>query len=108
MNGNYLEQRIEPGPDSPSQESFVDEAGRLDGGRNRGVFFSAAGRIFCCLSSLLLLLVWPGSDWIGLLVLSQALFTAAYLLKSTAAGSAAKSSGASGPISLAQGEDHAH
>lgn len=107
MNGTYLEQQTDLTQSATSPAPFMDEGARLDGGGS-GRFFSAVTRVFCCLSMLLLLLIWPTSDWIGLLVLSQALFSAAYLLKSTSKVPSTEPSAARGTISLAQGEDHAH
>lgn len=95
MNGSYLKRQIEVAQDASLPGS-------------PGGFWSAVPRIFCCFSMLLLLVIWPSSDWIGLLVLSQALFAAAHLLKNTSTGSSSKSSAANGPITLAGGEDHAH
>lgn len=110
MNGSYLKQQVEAAQDAtlPATKLFIEDTARLDASSSSGAFWRAVPRISCCLSMLLLLLIWPSSDWIGLLVLSQALFAAAHLLKNSSTGSSTKSSATSGPISLAQGEDHAH
>lgn len=109
MTGNYLEQQSEAAQNatSPGTRIFSDETARLEGGSNAGAFWSAVPRIFCCLSMLSLLLIWPSSDWIGLLALSQALLAAAYLLKSTSPAPVRQTSTTRGPVSLARGEDHA-
>ena len=110
MSGSYIKQQIEvaQGVALPATKVFVDDTARLGAGSNSGALWNAVPRIFCCFSMLLLLVIWPSSDWIGLLVLSQALFAAAHLLKSTSAGSSPKPSAASEPISLMRGDDHAH
>jgi hypothetical protein len=105
MSGDYLERQSEQAQNVT--ESFAGGAAHANA-RGRGwIFFRAVSSLFCGVWFALLLLVWPSSDWIGLLVLSQALLAAAYLLKSSSTGSG-KASPEGGLISLAQGEDHAH
>lgn len=105
MSRDYMEQETESSQDVGS--SLASGAAHLNAGSSGGKFFRVLQRLFCGLWISLFLVLWPSSDWIGLLVLSQALLAAAYLLKSSSAHSAAKSAGG-GPISLASGEDHAH
>lgn len=108
MADDYLERQTEAVQDegSPSAATFGGD-GR-DDRRSAGTFLCLVRRLLCGLWISLLLVLWPSSDWIGLLVLSQALLAAAYLLKHSSERSMAKASSESGPMKLARGGDHAH
>lgn len=69
---------------------------------------STVSRLLCGLWFSLLLMVWPSSDWIGLLALSQALLAAACLLKSPSDRAGATPAASGGQVAIEQGENHAH
>jgi hypothetical protein len=64
-------------------------------------------RLLCGLWLSFLLFMWPSSDWIGLLILSQALLAAAWLLKSSRTGSNGDSVANARPTEEF-GEDYEH
>jgi hypothetical protein len=65
----------------------------------------AVNRLWWSLWFLLLPMLWPSSDWVGLIILSQALFVAAKLIKPTNAKTNSATLPDSAVIGLEQGED---
>ncbi len=65
----------------------------------------AVSRLWWSLWFLLLPLLWPSSDWVGLIILSQAFFVAAKLIRPTNTKANSASSPVSAVIGMEQGED---
>jgi len=67
----------------------------------------AVNRLLLSLWVLLLPLVWPGSDWIGLIILSQALLVAANLIRPNTTNSSAAALPDGAVLKLNHGEESA-
>jgi hypothetical protein len=65
----------------------------------------AVNRLLWSIWFMLLPLIWPSSDWIGLVILSQAFFVAAKLIQPNLAEANSTASAATQVINMKQGED---
>ena len=65
----------------------------------------AVNRLWWSLWLLLLPLIWPSSDWIGLIILSQAFFVAAKLIQPTIEKTKSAASPVNAVMSMERGED---
>jgi len=73
-----------------------------------GMGARAVNRLLWSLWLLLLPLIWPSKDWVGLLILSQAFFVAAKLIQPAIAETNSAASPAAAVIGMRQGENCAH
>jgi hypothetical protein len=85
--------------------SAGDEDGQLVACSKIGTGARAVNRLLWSLGLLLLPLLWPCSDWIGLLILSQAFFVAAKLIQPAIVETNSTASPATAVISMRHGED---
>lgn len=105
MNSNRFNRSFEPADDDEIPNGRVDDAmahSKISEGAR------AVNRLLWSFLLLLLPLIWNCSDWIGLLILSQALFVAAKLIQPSVARAKSSTSPAHGVLVIHEGEDCAH
>lgn len=88
-----------------SDQPGGDPAANLMAGSVIGAGARAIDRLLWSLWLSLLLVIWPSSDWIGLLILSQAFFVAAKLLQTSSVKTQPAASSSRALIGMEQGED---
>jgi hypothetical protein len=85
----------------PASQDMKGSAARLIERTGIGAGTRIMNRLFLGIWISLLVAIWPSSDWIGLLVLSQALLAAARLLRNSATGAGPAHSASNGAMSNA-------
>jgi hypothetical protein len=88
----------------PASQKIKGSAARLVERTGIGAGTRIMNRLFLGIWISLLVVLWPSSDWIGLLVLSQALLAAARLLRNSASNAGSAHSVDNGAISVVVSE----
>lgn len=102
MISDRFNQTFEPAADDEIPDYRVDDAmahSRIGEGAR------AVNRLLSTFWLLLLPLIWASSDWVGLLILSQAFFIAAKLIQPNIAGAKPAASAAQAVLAIQEGED---
>ena len=99
MNPDHFE------PNSETADEYAEAAAHSVASSKIGEGARAVNRLWWSLWLLLLPLIWPSSDWVGLIIMSQAYFVAAKLIQRPAANTQPAASPVNELISMERGED---
>jgi hypothetical protein len=106
MNQNHLNRKPAMDDDAENDAWHDDDMDVHHAAHSKiGVGARAINRLLWSLWFLLLPFVWPSSDWIGLLILSQAFFVAAKLLQPAVTNANSAASPANAVLTMEEGED---
>jgi hypothetical protein len=98
---NFISDDEEESASRHADDSAVHVAARTKIGEGT----RAINRLLLSLWLLLIPMIWPSSDWIGLLILSQAFFVAAKLIQPTIPKANSAASPAGEVVNMDRGED---
>jgi len=105
MNQNYFDQNSESTGEPEYAVRNENTAAHTAAHSKIGDGARAVNRLWWSLWFLLLPLIWRSSDWIGLIILSQAFFVAAKLIQPAIAKSNSASSSVNAVMGIERGED---
>jgi hypothetical protein len=105
MNPDDFDRRSVIADDDEHEQRQEDSAADSTERSKIGEGPRAVSRLWWSLWFLMLPLLWPSSDWVGLIILSQAFFVAAKLIQPSNAKTNSAASPVSAVIGMEQGED---
>jgi hypothetical protein len=105
MNPDDLDRRSGIADEDEHEKRKEDSAADSMERSKIGAGTRAVSRLWWSLWFLLLPFLWPSSDWVGLIILSQAFFVAAKLIKPSNAKANSAGSPVSTVIGMERGED---
>jgi len=105
MRPDHFDQNAESAVGLEHVEEHGDAAGHSAARSKIGEGARAVSRLWWSLWLLLVPLIWPTSDWVGLIILSQAFFVAAKLIQPTIVKTNHAASPANAVMSMERGEE---
>jgi hypothetical protein len=105
MNADQFDRNVESAFALEDANGREDTAARSVARSKIGEGARAVNRLVWSLWVLLLPLFWPSSDWVGLIILSQAFFVAAKLIQPAISKTGSADSSVNAVIGMERGED---